>query len=98
MDSIWPVVTGLAILEFTICNRILLRLSTLPMKKYSVFRPMTVKLCVLTILQCQINTKGIILLLMFTLVELKMKSLPNFGSPVEVEIVLLISTSIIARP
>ena len=96
MDSIWLAVTGPEILEFMICNRIPHHLSTPHMKRYSVFRPMIVKLCASTIPQCQINSKEI-MLLMSTLVELKLRSLPNFGSPVEAEIVSLIFTSIIAR-
>ena len=96
MDSTWPVVTGLAILEFMICNRILHLPSILLMRRYSAFRPMIVKLCASTILQCQINPKEI-MLLMSTLEELKMKSPPNFGSLVEAEIVSLIFTSIKAR-
>ena len=96
MDSTWLVVTGLGILEFMICNRIPHHLSTPHMKRFSVFRPMIVKLCASTIPQFQINSKEI-MLLMSTLVEHKMRSLPNFGSPVEAEIVSLIFTSIIAR-
>ena len=96
MDSIWLAVTGLAILESMICNRIPHHLSTLHMKRFSVFRPMIVKLCASTIPQFQINSKEIMLLIS-TLVDHKLRSLPNFGSPVEAEIVLLIYTSIIAR-
>lgn len=96
MDSTWPAATGLAILEFMICNRILHLPSILRMRRYSAFRPMIVKLCASTILKCQINSKEI-MLLMSTLEELKMKSPPNFGSLVEAEIVSLIFTSIIAR-
>ncbi len=97
MDSTWPAATGLAILEFMICNRILHLPSILRMRRYSAFRPMIVKLCASTILQCQINSKEI-MLLMCTLEELKMKSPPNFGSLVEAEIVSLISMSITAQP
>lgn len=96
MDSTWPAATGLAILEFMICNRILHHLSILRMKRYNAFRPMIVKLFASIILQCQINSKEIILL-MSTLEELKMMSPQNFGSLVEAEIVSLIYTSTIAR-